>query len=311
MFRRRWTVKEKLRLIRETEGLTLQAASDQFGVSPSVLCGWRLSKDKLQERFESDKENVPCRLKGAGRPSKIDIVTQQELLLFLDVEREKTNRVDVPSLLVKLRQIDPLVDREIDISNGSVAVRAKIRKQIWRILRKNNIGTRRTTHQSQNTRLDQEMMDGFNAYLKEKMQMLMIDHDSIASFDETNTYFSPSSATTLDRKGNKTVAVRTPGSSQRCSVMLGVTGEGKPFQPYLIFKGKYGPTGHIYRLFQRIYEEQEIMRNDPTHLPGRVFGRYATRCYYSVQENTWNDSVHMLEWIKYANGLKQKTNQRC
>ena len=101
-------------------------------------------------------------MKGAGRPSKIDIVTQQELLLFLDVEREKTNRVDVPSLLVKLRQIDPLIDREIDMSNGSVAVRAKIRKQIWRILCKNNIGTRRTTHQSQNTRLDQEMMDGFN-----------------------------------------------------------------------------------------------------------------------------------------------------
>ena len=132
------------------------------------------------------------------------------------------------------------------------------------------------------------------------MQMLVIDHDSIASFDKTNTYFSPASATTLDRKGNKTLAVRTPGSSQRCSVMLGVTGEGKPFQPYLIFKGKYGPTGHIYRLFQRIYQEKEIMRNDPTHLPGRVFGRYPTRCYYSVQENTWNDSIHMIEWIKYV-----------
>ena len=81
MFRRRWTVKEKLRLIRETEGLTLQAASDQFGVSPSVLCGWRQSKDKLQERFDSDKENIPCHLKGAGRPSKIDSVTQQSIVV--------------------------------------------------------------------------------------------------------------------------------------------------------------------------------------------------------------------------------------
>ena len=295
MFRRRWTVREKIRLVHDTNGMTLQAASDMHGVSTSVLCNWRLDIDKLVEREESDKENVPCRLKGGGRRCKIGDATVQLLLQYFDDEREKSNKVDVAALLVRLRQIDPQVDMDIHNSNGCAAVRANYRKQIWRILRRHNIGTRRTTHQAQNTRYNQAMIDGFNAYIKEKMRMLMINHDCIANFDETNVYFCPSSTTTLDRKGHKTVAVKTLSSSKRCSVMLGVTGDGNPFHPYIIFSGKYGPTGHIYNLFQRMHQEQMHTLDRE-----RVFGNNPTRCYYSVQKKAWMDSTHMLEWIKYV-----------
>ena len=147
MSRRRWTVEEKLRLVQETEGMTLRAANEIYGVPSSVLCNWRRSVDKLKERVEDrDKENVPCHLKGAGRPSKISVVAEQELLQYVSIQREKTNKIDVPALLVKLRQIDPFVDQQISTSssNACFQVEANIRKQIWRILRRNNVAT--TTH---------------------------------------------------------------------------------------------------------------------------------------------------------------------
>ena len=289
-YRRRWTVKEKLRLVRETNGMTLRAAREAHGVSTSVLCSWRNNVDKLQERMDNNKENTPCRLKGGGRPSLISAATQQELLQYLDIERELTNKVDVPLLLVKLRQIDPFIDQQIHDSNGSLAVRANIRKQVWRILHNNNVAVRRTTHQAQITRHDHAMMNGFTSYIKEKMKILMIDHDCIANFDETNLHFCPLTTTTLDRKGHRTVAVKTPMSGNRCTVMIGVTGDGHPFPPFIIFKGKHGPTGRIYNNFQRMHAE-----NDHD-----TFGDYPTRCFYSVQKKGWMDSILMLEWIKYV-----------
>lgn len=298
MFRQSWSVKQKLRILNETDGMTLQASSDLFGISVSMLSKWRVAREKLGDRLRGTSGKTPHHLKGAGRPCLISVEIERELLLYLDAERANTNRVDVPALLVKLRQIDPSVDHQIDISDGSLAVRAKFRKQIWRILRKNNIGIRRTTHQAQNTRFSETVIEGYNEYLKEKMQMLMIDHDSVANFDETNVYFTPSSTTTLDRRGNRTVAVSSSKSSKRCTVMLGVTGNGKPFPPYIIFNGKYGPTGQICNLFRRIYNMQVLMRNNPDQLPGNVFGNYPLRCYFSVQEKAWMDSDHMLEWIE-------------
>ena len=71
-------------MIRESDGMTLQAASDQYGVSTSTLSTWRQKEERLQERLLSDKENVPCRLKGGGRRTKITDATAQELLQYLD-----------------------------------------------------------------------------------------------------------------------------------------------------------------------------------------------------------------------------------
>jgi hypothetical protein len=275
-----------------------------------MCCEWRRQEEQLQERLKGNKENVvPCRLKGAGRPSKITDDTAQQLMQYFDAEREKANKVDVPALLVQLRKVDPLVDMQIHNSNGSLAIHANIHKQIWRVLDKNNVATRRTTHQAQNTRYCQAMMDGYNAYLQQKMQMLMIGHDCVANFDETNVYFSPSTPTTLDRRGSRTVSVRSSKSSKRCTVMLGVTGDGKPFHPYIIFNGKYGPTGHIYQTFQHIYTAQVRMRDTPEYIPNvNIFGHYPHRCYYSVQEKAWMDSEHMLEWVK--NVWKPWTNTK-
>jgi hypothetical protein len=296
-FRRTYTVKEKLRLVRESEGLTLQEAKDRFNVSTSSMSLWRSQGPQLEQVLLANKENVPFRLGGAGRPRIISDETSNELIVYFDERRDNLDRVDVRLMLTKLRQIDPDVNQIIEESRGSLAVRSNMYKRIHRILKKHNIGKRRTTHQAQNTRMNQDMIDGFGKYIIEKMKMLLIDHDCIANFDETNVYFSPDIHTTLDRRGSKTVSVRSGTSSQRCTVMIGVSGDGQRFPPYIIFTGKYTNTGTINQTFQRITAEQQRYNNNIDLIPPESFLLFPFRSFYTVQARAWMDSIHMLDWI--------------
>ena len=299
VFRRTYTVREKLRFVNVTDGLTLQEAFDQRGIPTSTLNRWRLQKESLEELFHRNKENVSFRLSGAGRRNGIKDDIIEQLLAYFDERRNNLDKVDVRLLLTKLRQIDPSVNDAVNSSNGCLAVRANLYKQINRILGKQNIGLRRVTHQAQNTRMSEEMMLGFRNYIMEKMQMLMIDHECIANFDETNVYFSPASHTTLDRRGSRTVSVRGSGmSSHRSTVMIGVSGDGHAFPPYLIFAGGNGETGQIYRKCRAIEAEQTRYRENPNLTPPETYQEFPFRCFYSVQAKAWMDSIHMLDWIE-------------
>ena len=52
---------------------------------------------------------------------------------------------------------------------------------------------------------------------------------------------------TLAKKGDKTVSLKTTGTSMRCTVLLGVTMNGEKLTPLVVFKGK--PDGRIARNF--------------------------------------------------------------
>ena len=147
----------------------------------------------------------------------------------------------------------------IQESDGQLSEHFNVHKRIWRMLRQHQIGMKRVTHHAHNTHFSEMLMNGYNLYLKEIKNMLGIDHDCIASFDETNVNFSPSATTTLDRRGSRTVAVKACKSSKRCIVMLGVTGDRKPFQPYIIFSGKYSLTGQINQWFQKMYNHARVV----------------------------------------------------
>ena len=63
------------------------------------------------------------------------------------------------------------------------------------------------------------------------------------SIDETNIYFDMTTASTLEVQGRHTVSVWNTGSSQCCTVILGVTMDGQKLPPLFIFKGL--PHGQI------------------------------------------------------------------
>ena len=61
----------------------------------------------------------------------------------------------------------------------------------------------------------------------------------IGNMDETPMYFGISGNTTIDKKGTKTISVRTTGAEKRhLTMVLAATADGQMLPPMVIFKGK-------------------------------------------------------------------------
>ena len=75
----------------------------------------------------------------------------------------------------------------------------------------------REPNQAQGLPTNQETLDDFVQYIKEKMHVIHIGPGCVANFDETNCYFSPDLAYTIAEKGSRIVSIAT---SACCMVML-------------------------------------------------------------------------------------------
>jgi DDE superfamily endonuclease len=179
---------------------------------------------------------------------------------------------------------------------GCIGVpRLSLRRRIWRILDRNDIGRRKPTHQAQQTRLSSQQQADFVEYINEKMAMLGIDRNAVCNFDETNVFFTFDTSTTLERKGAKTVSVRKTDSAQRCTVMLGVSGDGHKFPPLIIFKGANTRGGRIKGVFDEVRARQ-MVTTEGDHLGFPLTNKYA------VQERAWMDTPTMHKWIDEVYG---------
>jgi hypothetical protein len=97
--------------------------------------------------------------------------------------------------------------------------------------------------------------DDFASYIKDKMCMLDIDASHVVNFNERNVHFSITTSKTLNIRGARTVSVHDAESSQQCTAMCDVTGNGENIPPFLILKGSNKATGCIKRELQNISEE--------------------------------------------------------
>ena len=76
------------------------------------------------------------------------------------------------------------------------------------------------------------------------------------------------------------MSVRQAKNSNRATVLLGVSLTGDKLPPFIIFKGKPGPTGRICREF----------RNVALNYPKTI--------EYQVQVKAWMDEITFLDWIE-------------
>jgi hypothetical protein len=288
--RRSFTISQKLVAVDAAAQHGIKPTARTLQVSKSMLIRWRRDVDKLRSLAQGRGFNPVnhCRLPGGGKRPKISKETERQLLQHLDRERELENKVTVQTLVHKLRMIDATC---IEVN------RHLLRRRIWRILQRNNVGYRRVTHQAQLTRLCQKLIDDWVSYIKEKMSMIGITADCLVNFDETNVYFSFESVITLNRKGERTVSARKADSTNRCTVMIGVSASGVKLPPYIIYKGSLGRTGRIAQELKRVREHQESniaggAAGDEQYLGYPVSNRYA------VQPKAWMDEEKMLDWVE-------------
>ena len=201
-----------------------------------------------------------------GRPAK-NAAQFDELRSFIHQLESQDRTITVGMICRELKRIDP-ASTDIDIS--------ALRQRIYRYLRNENFVQRRATHVAQNTRYDEAQIMQFVEYVTEEVQRLGITPDCVVNIDETNVDFDMTGRVTLARRGSRTVSVSSTESSNRVSVLLGVTMSGIKLKPFLIFKGK--PEGRIIREFSQL--------------------NYPDGCIYTVQEKAWIDEASFGVWIE-------------
>jgi len=114
-------------------------------------------------------------------------------------------------------------------------------------------------------------------YVNREIVVSRYPADCVVNIDQTNIDFDVASPTTLQSAGSRTVSVKITGSSDRCTVILGVTLSGRKLPAFVIYKGQ--PNGRIIREFK-----------DP------AFG-YPQDMFYAVQPKAWDDVITHEQWI--------------
>jgi hypothetical protein len=285
--RKVFSLVQKLAIVDRANLKGKKPTAKELGINVSQIHRW--SKQHFAINQLCDKRGIDDvvrkRLDGAGRPTSIAQVIEDNLCDWFDnLRNETTNngpvKVNVEMCVAKLRLLDNTLQ---EVS------RTVLRRRIWRIFRRRGIVDRAVTHQLQRTRNDCDIISGWADYITQKMAMLQIGPENVCNFDETNVFFSPECKRTLARKGDRTVSALRADSSQRCSVMVGVSCSGHKFPPYIIYKGRNTLGGTINRQMKKV----ESMAAEVD-----VYEGFPTSLFYAVQEHGWMTSDLMVDWVE-------------
>jgi hypothetical protein len=90
-------------------------------------------------------------------------------------------------------------------------------------------------------------------------------------FHQTPVYFEMPLNTTVHKKGDKNITVRTGGNEKQwCTVMLCITADGRKLPPYIVLKRKILPKVNVKGVF------------------------------IQAQESGWMDQAMVLDWINHV-----------
>ena len=90
---------------------------------------------------------------------------------------------------------------------------------------------RHVTHVAQNTWHCEIAFQDCTNYINSQLVLGQYRQDCVVNIDETNIFFDMEGGLTLAEKGDKTVSLKTKGTSMRCTVLLGVTMNGEKLTP--------------------------------------------------------------------------------
>mgnify|MGYP006205657777 FL=1 len=137
---------------------------------------------------------------------------------------------------------------------------------MYRFIKKVGLSNRVSTHVAQKDhRETEEESSYFLTMMRQKVSGM--DPGDVLNMDQTPIPYSFPSSRTLEKKGAKTINVRTSRTdTKRATLAATVTASGKLLTPFLIFKGK--TNGRI---------------------ANRELQTYPDECIYACQEKAWMD----------------------
>ena len=232
--RRKVTISEKIALatrVREIKASlipnqTIKGLARESNVAPSQLRKWEKQMDDLlQVRGPTTKHSLR-----PGRPGLLESV-KDALMLWLSNLRQDGVPISIKMLCVHAINLKEVFGQK------STSAQYQI---VRRLLRANGYSIRASTRVAQ---ADPQVMRGiageFVAHVRNIINMPHRQKEWIMNMDQTAVFFSMEPRTTVDRRGVRTVPVRTTANgSVRITVSLAVTAAGAIMSPYLVMKGK-------------------------------------------------------------------------
>jgi DDE superfamily endonuclease len=289
-----YTVVQKLATLDLVKKIGMKPASRESRIPLCSIKRWRRNEVALRETVNTKGIDPTIRQRKLYNTHRafISKEVEDELLHYVEKERDDNWKITIAMAMRKVKLLDS------SLKNLS---RVIIRKRLWRIFHRRNIVIRRITHKAQGI-----LYDGFTNYVKEKMKLLDIGFENICNFDETNIPFSMDGNITLNRKGERTISVNKSPSVERASLMIGVSGSGYKFPPFLIFKGINTENGRINRTFkrmERLQDEEALFYPDSiihpiNNKPTGTLENYPLAASCTVQKNAYMDTDTMLLWLE-------------
>jgi len=243
----------------------LRATAWRYDVQPAQICRWRAHIPAINE----DREAAP-RNKTLHR-GKASIQEEQwdHIFTYLQQYHEEGHIVSVCMLAIELCHEDAAY---ADVSSHV------LEQWIHRFLQGRHIAPHHVTQIAQNTRYNQQVMADWVGIVSENIHASEYSPGYIVNIDETNIYFDMTGSSTLEIQGQHTISIQNTGSSQHCTVLLGVTMDGQKLPPLIIFKGTYLIVGSCESL---VLQQMDIQRGRSTQFKTRL-GSILRFSYYGL-----------------------------
>lgn len=227
------TAGEKLKAIRLSEELkSNRKAADRLGINECLIRKWKLQKLQLK------KTNNQRRAFRKGNPKFVEL--EEKLSEYILEHRAKGHSISCAMIRIHAMRLKREVCPDVQFKAS--------RGWLYRFFKRQGFSVRRRTTMCQ--KLPAEFEDKlleFQKYVIKKRKENKYILSQIGNADQTPVYFDMPSSTTVDKKGAKSVSVKTSGGEkQRCTVMLAATADGRRLPPYIIFKRKTLPKNVIF-----------------------------------------------------------------
>ena len=250
-------------------GHTVRTASNALNLPHWYYRRWRKSVSKA-DRLASVDAVVPSGITGDTRkvhPGRLGQLApfQDELLASVFEMRQQGLPVNTRTLRKEAARVSDEFKTK--------STQAKI-SSVYRFIKKVGLSNRVSTHVAQKDhRETEEESTHFLTLMRQKVSGM--DPEDVLNMDQTPIPYSFPSSRTLEKKGAKTINVRTSTTdTKRATLAATVTASGKLLTPFLIFKGK--TNGRI---------------------ANRELQTYPDECIYACQEKAWMDESMMNKWI--------------
>ena len=135
------------------------------------------------------------------------------------------------------------------------------------------------THVVQNTQHCEIAIQDFTNYINCQLVLGQYRKNCVVNIDETNIFFDMEGGLTLAEKGDKTVSLKTTGTSMKSTGLLGVTMNGETMTPLMVLKEK--PDGRIARNFGGMPTSMRYISEDKAWVDHRVFKNWIDQVWAS------------------------------